>query len=115
MRRNLPDEPEHTCPLIDQVIGWIDGFDSSTDFDRMRIDDLRTFVNHLEENRQEMKEIMEQIRSANDALRQRQGYFEEERDMYEELETCRADLESAEERAAERQAMLEEYERTAPL
>lgn len=62
----------------------------------MTITQFRTFVNHLDENRAWVVEKMEEIRSANDALRQRSQYFEEEYDKAaSELSDKESELEDA--------------------
>lgn len=74
-----PKEPDHTCPIINEVLAWMDEFECGIEtFEDLSVSKLRATVEHYQHHVADMQNKMEEIRAANDALRQRSGYFEEE-------------------------------------
>jgi SMC interacting uncharacterized protein involved in chromosome segregation len=110
MLYNLPEEPDHTCPLIDEVLDWMNDFDLVRKvFEDMSVQELNEVFDHYTYNISIMKNRMEEIRSANDALRQRSQYFEEEYERANsELEDRLVEIEALQSNTRELESQLEE-------
>lgn len=83
---NVPDEPDNTCPLIDEVIRYVK---------------VVTLGRSFEEVKSKVA-VLEEIRSANADLRTRAQFFENEYGTKdEELDKAKDALEKAEARIKE--------------
>jgi predicted RNase H-like nuclease (RuvC/YqgF family) len=92
MGRNRDNAPvPHTCPKIDKVISFLENIDWDTDNEDER---------DLSIECKEMVDVMEEIRTANDALRTwgneecnyKNEYEEEKRELEREVKNLKSDL-----------------------
>ncbi len=72
---NCPEEPDNTCPLIDDVIEEVEKLHSIERNTCITFDDVDFGM---------VKEKMEEIRSANSDLRERAQFFEQQAGEFEE-------------------------------
>lgn len=110
MKHNPPNEPDYTCPLINTVLAWIDDFDlARKELSKLTVLEIEEVLDHYQANVSEIQSTLEKIRAANDALRRRSQYFEEEYNRVDsDLDDRNLEVSNLRENIKELESLLED-------